>query len=1058
MTIRTSSLAAAVIAGMLVASAAARADSDLVKNWPARNGDLEGVGQEVVVVPPNQEVRFRIGDPANTVPYPLVVLDVFSYPAGTLLGEGRWEDAGDNARVPVLLPDGGKVWVIVRVANSDPSYHSHVPLAASDDGGATWVSLGQYNIWGQPRIIPAGGLRRGTVVSTVEEPEGAGGASDTVLMVLEDDRAMYFDDDMGIDRMSRLTTGADCGTLGTCSILAARRTNRLSDRSSCSFPGFDVRPGTTTVVWDEWVGESGHDMDNDGLSDALEGVMGTYDSDDDFDGDGIKDGWEVLGIYDFDDQRPKDFCRRNLLNFPYYGADPIRQDIFVQIAWLARCIEPDPNVCAPGHPSSPPGVVDKDELQWSKDDAKEFVQIFAPDFRAHVDIGPWSGVPDTYDYGDWGGSGRLPDSMTVDSIEGDPAYEWCGFSQAEGESYHPAGLAFCQGFGQPVKDTENHLCKGTDSPRYGYFSHMLINGLAAWGWGGMAVGLCVKTTKGDGHTAVHELGHHFGLGHGGYEGLTCKPNYLSIMNYCPKEPDFGGPGSDFPAFSHGWLLSGSTDGTRDVVLNPGRLDESAGLGTSFPRNLPVLEYAKSDLFSLVDDDPQSPTYGGIDWNDDGEISGPGTLVQAYINRGLGTKNALGQPNGPWRGDASHIIDGDAQAFSTYDTIALYPADNNEFGFGLRYAFWDASVAVTEIGFLLPRRRAGCSGEFCEEFTSWWGTRTPKRVESMLVAEGLVVFQGDDGSLSYQGSINGHPANGTLRGAYSGPPAAVVAPMGSYSGGHPVIKVYAGSRVSGQPGLSRLYAQEFDLVTGKLLNGGWRAPQYWENGDTIYLPDDAAIGVTSGYVRDAAGAVTPVVVAAIPAWTWVQGKGRLQLAILRQTSSADGVVLDTWERSAIAAFGGLDSAVYEAGPGRIGLAYRPNGTADPGAGRYYLTWQNPITDDKGNTYQRPRISLTRGKKLPADQACQAAHNLCFPSFGDVRDGDDGRDWPAGVSLLYAGGHVRGAIGAGTGHGGNQYFPHMDGVIDQDQKDFDDYRHITRNLACALTTCPTLHDYP
>ena len=45
----------------------------------------------------------------------------------------------------------------------------------------------------------------------------------------------------------------------------------------------------------------------------------------------------------------------------------------------------------------------------------------------------------------------------------------------------------------------------------------------------------------------------------------------------------------------------------------------------------------------------------------------------------------------------------------------------------------------------------------------------------------------------------------------------------------------------------------------------------------------------------------------------------------------------------------------------------------------------------------------------------------------------------------------------GNGGNRYFPHMDGIVDQDQKDFNDYAHLKRSLACALTQCPTLKEY-
>ena len=33
------------------------------------------------------------------------------------------------------------------------------------------------------------------------------------------------------------------------------------------------------------------------------------------------------------------------------------------------------------------------------------------------------------------------------------------------------------------------------------------------------------------NTIVHELGHNFGLRHGGFESINYKPNYNSVMNY-----------------------------------------------------------------------------------------------------------------------------------------------------------------------------------------------------------------------------------------------------------------------------------------------------------------------------------------------------------------------------------------------------------------------------------------------------------------------------------------------------------------------------------------------
>ncbi len=60
---------------------------------------------------------------------------------------------------------------------------------------------------------------------------------------------------------------------------------------------------------------------------------------------------------------------------------------------------------------------------------------------------------------------------------------------------------------------------------------------------------------------MHELGHNLGLRHGGSDGILCKPNYVSVMNYNP-----------FMALSFSY-----SRGTRPT-LNENSLDESAGIG------------------------------------------------------------------------------------------------------------------------------------------------------------------------------------------------------------------------------------------------------------------------------------------------------------------------------------------------------------------------------------------------------------------------------------------------------------------------------------------------
>jgi hypothetical protein len=59
----------------------------------------------------------------------------------------------------------------------------------------------------------------------------------------------------------------------------------------------------------------------------------------------------------------------------------------------------------------------------------------------------------------------------------------------------------------------------------------------------------------------------------------------------------------------------------------------------------------------------------------------------------------------------------------------------------------------------------------------------------------------------------------------------------------------------------------------------------------------------------------------------------------------------------------------------------------------------------------------------------------------------------MSLIYAGGHVR---GAGQDGFASEYLPNVDGIFDREQRDHDDMTHIRKRLGCALRQCGSLND--
>ena len=102
----------------------------------------------------------------------------------------------------------------------------------------------------------------------------------------------------------------------------------------------------------------------------------------------------------------------------------------------------------------------------------------------------------------------------------------------------PKSLLPCLGvFGPAGFDEDGNCLSGTANP----LIHVPagVSGTAEFPGGGdflITLGLWDNTNFvgndfGVASTTMHELGHTFGLGHGGDALPNCKPNYLSVMNY-----------------------------------------------------------------------------------------------------------------------------------------------------------------------------------------------------------------------------------------------------------------------------------------------------------------------------------------------------------------------------------------------------------------------------------------------------------------------------------------------------------------------------------------------
>jgi hypothetical protein len=103
-------------------------------------------------------------------------------------------------------------------------------------------------------------------------------------------------------------------------------------------------------------------------------------------------------------------------------------------------------------------------------------------------------------------------------------------------------------------------------------------------------------------TLAHELGHNFGLEHGGGGPVNCKPNYLTVMNYAFQFPDVVDRPLDYSRFSLNSLTT--TD-----------LDEVAGIG---PATHPTFG-TWTTVIGINGVATPVTTGGNIDFDGDGDL-------------------------------------------------------------------------------------------------------------------------------------------------------------------------------------------------------------------------------------------------------------------------------------------------------------------------------------------------------------------------------------------------------------------------------------------------------
>jgi hypothetical protein len=263
-------------------------------------------------------------------------------------------------------------------------------------------------------------------------------------------------------------------------------------------------------TWDgdaSWPQNCNHETTLDAGARVCWHLEGSIDSD----GDGISDAHEQLGI-DTDGDGAID------LDLPALGADPLHKDVFLEIDWTADNVPTRASVqglktAFAAAPIDAGGVANPDGQ---------------PGIDLHVDTG--SLVEDGLLVGDdFGGGNPLPPSFPVCNLYGDMQGDYfparaANFDAAErGSVFHYAILSkrCCMtGSDYGMRCSQNSDC---------------ADGALCTPAGGIGLlgrgELIVWNSQTQGASLMHELGHNFGLRHGGDVEQNCKPNYISVMNY-----------------------------------------------------------------------------------------------------------------------------------------------------------------------------------------------------------------------------------------------------------------------------------------------------------------------------------------------------------------------------------------------------------------------------------------------------------------------------------------------------------------------------------------------
>lgn len=235
-------------------------------------------------------------------------------------------------------------------------------------------------------------------------------------------------------------------------------------------------------------------------------ATGTDPTNPDSDGDNLTDGDEILGT-------------TTGVDLPGMGANPNHKTVFVEIDWT------EDNHDTSFHSHRPrPGMVSRVQAAFAN------APLTNPDGVDGVDF--------IIDFGQGGlftGGTEILDGTNPEFLEF--GYDWLlTYMDESRHGYFHHGV-FTHRYNTPTNGSSGVAYLNADA--------FFVTLYQYWDW-----------DEGVANTLMHEIGHNFGLHHGGFEARNRKPNYNSVMNYNNQFPgidtDCDGSGDGVLDYSRGF--------------------------------------------------------------------------------------------------------------------------------------------------------------------------------------------------------------------------------------------------------------------------------------------------------------------------------------------------------------------------------------------------------------------------------------------------------------------------------------------------------------------------